>query len=665
MAGVLAPTISEVGASASAPSLPADTSIGDALSAAGNIFGAIAETAREEGGGGSATQTERDRAGFQPFVSSLQRLKRARDNNHIGSREYRIKFNNLYSQATAAFPDKVNMINDTFGSITGETVGEPVDSAPQSFAEFRAAALSDPNNHTARALYFQSVVMDPETGGVDEELTDTRWATAMAEHESMLAGVEQMRVQKERLTLRGEISNLEQDTGTEDFFAYWSNAANKTMNSVVEAIPMVFDNTELPPADMVEEGITELTATRDQIVTQATSLAANSGIVDNLRKKFGDDWEDQLVVGLNSGIRFLERLKAEPEGVIAQMEKRENIAAIKALREAGVTAPATLLNGKNEVLTNFLLQQFNTEFKTGIRNLNTNDILSTTPTDRAGMNTDDLVDEEGNTTPAYDGAKQQFNTNEMREQVRVGMAQFKAITEVGDDPFTVKKLTNEFIIAANTMNGLKVAEDTFDRVYDNKFFETYSLLDAQKADVMPGLNNAIALNLGSILTQRKVAAETGLRTVVGDQLPSFQLAFDGQEFTVINTNPGKTQNLTVFESRIKPFLEEHGLDFTLDGLRELRVLERDQAPALGLNQFLGEVNDELRYLNKIVGTINKFPDAIRSQLQIEKTRLPRTISSQKEYEELEFGEEYEVEYSDGSVWRLPKGKESSVTGPIR
>lgn len=662
MAGVLAPQISEVGASASAPSLPADTSIGDALSSAGNIFGAIAKTAGEEGTG---TQTERDRAGFQPFVSELQRLKRARDNGRIKAREYRIKFNNLYSQATAAFPDKVGMINDTFGSITGETVGEPVDSAPQSFAEFQAAALSDPNNHTARAIYFENVVIDPETGQVDPKLSSRKWAAGMAQHEAMLANVEVLKSRKEALTLRGEISNLEQEEGVEGFFAHWVSSANKTANSNVESMPLVFSNTELPPPQVIEEGITEVQAAIDQITTQANSLAAEAGIVDDLRKKFGENWQDQLTVSLQGQLRFLNRLKVEPEGVIAQIEKRENLAAIKSLHQAGVTAPATILNGKNEVLTNFLLQQFNTEFKTGIRNMNTNDILSTTPADRAGLNTDDLVDEDGQTTTAFDGTKQQFNANEMREQVRVGMAQFKAIPEVGDDPFAVKKLTNEYILAANTMNGLKVAEDTFDRVYDNQFFETYSLLDAQKADVMPALNNAIALNLGSILTQRKVAAETGLKTVVGDQLPGFQLVFNGSEFTVVNTNPTKTQNLTVFESRIKPFLEEHGLDFTLEGLRELQVLERDQAPALGLNQFLGEVNDELRYLNKIVGTINKFPEAIRSQLQIEKTKLPRTITSQKEYEELEFGEEYEIEYSDGSVWRLPKGKESTVTGPIR
>jgi len=255
-----------------------------------------------------------------------------------------------------------------------------------------------------------------------------------------------------------------------------------------------------------------------------------------------------------------------------------------------------------------------------------------------------------------------MNDFERTEEVIIGTATFGAFVPnhlesdrnraVAVDSFTASA-------AAMNTSTRPVAEETFDTVYDRKFFSTYEAITRAGDTVAANLQNVVAENLSTIFNQRKDLAETRIRNGFAETFPSISLQFNGTE-VFIDLGEPKTTN----ERFLRDTLKRQGLPHTFEGAKQLAILEPNNPIFLPFSEARGinDIRSDVAYTNKVLSTVNRLPDlASHINPRVEKefgfgqqgTDTTRTVrvSRIQDVDELRLGDTWEFVDEDGDVHR--------------
>jgi hypothetical protein len=645
MVGVLAPTIDEARGVQSAAGAQVDNTIGDALV---GIARGLDSAFSGRGGGSSPTQTDRDREALRPFVERALEIQKRREAG-MAPAEAEARQRRNFNEALSVLPDKADLVRSTIGNITGEVFAEPAKDLPTEERNALIGILTDPANPVGQAIFAESYSVD-SVGNFDPEATVLKARERWFNWNARLARVEQLKLLKEEADLGSQVVQLNQQAGVEQFMAEATADAQAAVEGLIKAFPSVLETGGTPLTR--ETLVTELTALKAQYRNRSLQLATEAGILDNIQKTFTGGL-DTVTLPIDNVIAFINRLTEQDVKVFEGLDAQSKVILLQALQGAGIAATGDVL--KSEFFANTFLGAVRSDVSRVIQDVQKNfEAFQTTPVDETlGA---DAVDDNGDPTPELSSFTNGLSNKEAVAQVRASVAQFKALDSVAEmTPESLRVGVNEFVIAAETMNnrGAAIAEDTFDQIYDSRFFNVFNLVDITGGPEVTALENAVVGNLTKILVQRKLAAEVAIRSV-GVNFPSLSIVFDGDKFTTEFSGEPKTDN----ESRLQRLLKAESLPVSMEGIRQFAKRDRARAIDLGLVPLLNEIDDQFRFLNKVVGVAGKFSDEMKEKiLPSNKLQSVPQIASTEEWSSLEEGAEYEVQYEDGTVRRFIKGEE--------
>lgn len=641
MAGFLAPQINDIGAARGSGVPPVDTSVGDALSGVSKIFDAAFSSV---GSGAQPTQKDRESATLQPIMQQIARLEAQRE--ELGPAQHGARVNSLFSAAVVANPTLIAELRAGVTAITGLEVGAPeVDLAQQMTDETINWLTTDPEGVALAPGLF---VYDTN-GEIDNDLTILNAIRARAQtnaDDAELArlttqlGIEQATSGINEVRLKGVVDE-------------WLFKSGKEAQEHVQGVIRGALNTGATVAD----GATVLAQLRDQRTLLANRFEAKAragGFANH------PDW--------NVGIAL-----APYDNFIASLTaKQEDIPRIfEALRSADAIAVGELINGVtgvggfqpdvvDYVFSNIIISGSAelTKMAEGLRASKTIVTLADQPLftpEATPVTQENPPVEGGSTTTEAQISAAGLSTDERRTEVTTGLVNFGAyLTENAVDESYRATAVESFTLAsaAMTTSPQPVAVATFDKMYDTKFFDTYTSVVGFGDETAGRLQNEVSHNLAVIFSQRETLARTRLSNAF-TTLPSLNLTFsDGKVMLAFDT---LGEGVTLQEKSILAKLDKFGLPRNMEGLLKLRDRDPVALSAVQLGAASGnlqDINKEVAYLNKIVSVVSRLPDLSSHLLPKIEERFETKvimIHSREEYTALPVGTNFSYQNDDGSV----------------
>jgi hypothetical protein len=204
-----------------------------------------------------------------------------------------------------------------------------------------------------------------------------------------------------------------------------------------------------------------------------------------------------------------------------------------------------------------------------------------------------------------------------------------------------------------------ITEATFDKVYGPKFFSTYGDITRHGDATAANFTSAVAINLGRVFEQRLGQANLLIANDFENLLPNLGLAFDGEKVVaVLETD----KNSTPTGKALATLLKKNKLPATLEGIKELARIDpfNPTFDQLNVGLFSGRgqlssIEQEMRYLNKVVGTVRKLPDLAPHVMPLIEARVnnvadqgPMVVTTE-DYNEVKSGDIFRWTDSEGNV----------------
>lgn len=655
MAGFLAPQISDIGAARGGGIPPVDTSVGDALTGVSRIFDAAFSGTRAQ-----PTQKDRDSSALQPFMQDISNLHAQRD--ELGSRQFQARLNSLFSAFAVANPQLITEAQTGVDAITGIKIGTEAIDLAQEITDVTINWLTTDPEGIALA---PGLFVYDENGELDSDLTILNAHRARSQSNADDAELAKLTVQLGIEQARSGINEVRLKGVVDEWLFKFGNEAQNHFQGVIRSA--------LNAGTTLADGATVLAQLRDQrtqLANRFESKARTGGFANH------PDWDVSIA------------LRSYDNAIASLTAKQEDIPRLfEALRSADATAVGELINGVigvggfqpdvvDYVFSNIIVFGSSelTAMAEGLRVSKTIATLADQPLftpEATPVTQDNPPVENGSTTSEAQITASGLSTDERRTEVKTGLANFGSYLQENalDENYRATAVEG-FTLAslAMTTSPQPVSVTTFDKMYDTKFFDTYTSIVGFGDEMSGRLQNEVSHNLAVIFSQRETLARTRLANAF-TTLPSLGLSFiDGKVVLAFNTFG---EGITTQEKNILAKLDQFGFSRDLEGILKLR--ERDPV-ALSVAQLgpasgnLQELNKEVTYLNKIISTISRLPDLSEHLLpKIEDGLAVRpVINSIDDYNSiwpnLPNGQEYIIMGTDGNPILVKKGFESFLFG---
>lgn len=611
MAGIFAPQLNEISAAPIGISSTPDASVPNLLSGVGNIIDSLGRNRT------TATQSDRDDAALRPAFADMQRLVALRDSGKLKSGEFTIRARALNKSTVAGFPHLRETISNGFSLIAGEeldiqinppNIGQELIEADTEFA------LNDPE---ARSRLSEAIIRNPDKS-INAEKSQLAVSALVASIQSSRAKSELRKRNVEDLKNQQAFDNLQQAAAIDPLLADMTLIAQDGVNaSIVE----FFNNPERTSLDAQEvlTGLNTLKATYEQNFIRE---AADSGVLD----------EDRFRSGLGVVMSVFDRqieaftaLAANEQRVAEILNAEDEQVAINMFRMMGVPR-----NNQSEgIVAINMLAQNSVAVDTAMKNTTKQLQLSATKESTVG----DTLDSEGALTPEAEAIVSTLSQADRVDDINANIDGFLTIEQTDDAVLSSvdnrRFLAEKFVLASNiiTTTGVPLDEASFDKVFPPKLLKQYDRITAFDDDISNSFKNAVGNGLENALDRRRNVVNLDIANGFSSEFPSMALKWDGSNYVVVVGQNGSPQ--TDKERNLFSALQTANLPFTLEGVEELGKLVRTEqitGTPSGLDpKFVRtfelttfnvqkgnfvDLKDNLRFLNKVVGTIGIFPDEL-------------------------------------------------------
>lgn len=640
MAGFLAPTIPDIGPAPRAPVAPADTSIGDAFSGVASIVNLVG---RSVGGTTTETQQDRDDRILRPTFDRFRALLAQRDSGDLTPAQFAARKSALISSSIAANPSQRSRIVDGLSVLAGEPVGVVEQTTEGILNDNRNVWLATPIG-AASAVLAVSESLDAE-GNLDARAFDLALNKVYNASLFEEAGAAQMQNEVEKAKLTLEYNNIKQDQFIDPLLSDQSIKAA----AIIEAHLSVFMKDTSGTSDDAVIAVAGLEKIKSEWRSNFTVDAASRGILDESSYTTGlavimKQFDDQIA--------YLQRIADSEAAQLTIRENRQTAAVIRILNEGGLLADEptrqafSIINLENNLVNVEQIALAMRKFAISSAPLaptasdpGTVSVYTDAFSVEAANLSEELQIMDVTTGIEYWKGGQSFKDEDIKNEDQRGML----VTNLG-----------RALGVLNT-TGDPISESTFDKVYDPAFVNQYKRITKFNDETARILENVVRTNLGTTLDKRREFTKTNIRNRLGDNFPGVTMKFDGEKFVI---DYGTGRGTTLPQRRLFDVLDRNGLPRTSEGIKTLlsgtQQLDKDELRAVQVVQ--GVASDEIDYLNKIVGTINLFPEfsetALPSATEFgeEGVRVsPIRVRNESDVSKLEFGEAWEFTDEDGNV----------------
>jgi len=653
VAGFLAPTLPDIAPAPRAPVAPADTSVGDALTGVAKIFDAAFT---ETGSKVRPTQKDRDTLTLQPFMSDIARLEAQRE--ELGPGQFKARLNGVFSSFVSTNPLLVAEARAGVVGLTGLEIGtEEIDV----LGSIEKNAISYLNTDEGAARLPDLMSRSLVDGELDNDLLVLNAIAAQAEDAKDDAELARLNVQLGIEQAKSGVNEVRLKGVVDEWLFKFGNEAQGHFQGVIRGA--------LSTNATVADGTTVIGQLRDQRAQLANKFEAKArqgGFANH------DDWDVSIPLrSYDNAIEALVRQQEDIPRLFEAMRASSSInlgETINAVTGVGGFQPEVI----DYVFRNIIVGGSSelTALAEGLRASKTKATLVDRPLFSVGaapVTEANPPTEGGAATPQAKVIASELSRDERQTEVMGGLANFGAyIIENGVDENYRATAVEGFTLAslAMTTSPQPVSVDVFDRMYDAKFFNTYTNITKFGDEVAGKLQTEVTHNLSVLFSQRTKLASTRI-TNSFDSVPSLGLSFkDGEIVLGFNTVGAGS---TAVEKKLLARLDQFGLPRNMSGILRLSDLDPITVNAAGLGPIEGNLRDlrkEVTYLNKITSTVARLPDIAQHVLpRIEEQLAVRpVISSAEEYNEivpnLPSGQEYIVIGSDGKPILVTRGSES-------
>jgi hypothetical protein len=654
LAGFLAPRLNEIAAAPGAGAAPADTSIGDLLSNVGSIFDAVGRSARNTGSG--PTQKDRDNKTLQPFAADIAHLEALRPS--IGESQFQSRVRAKFQEFGVNNPVLIGAARESVLGITGVEVGVEEFNAFDAQQDAVAAFAQTPRGQLALFSILPNA-KNPETGELDSDIAFAmlaQSAAAAAQDDAQLDAINLQLQKMQGLSAQREL--FLKDVVDERNNFYLGRAQETASGFALSAIE---SGAKLTDATAF---LTGLRQNRAALAQEIVRDAARGGFQNH-----PDFSVDNALAPYDILIDMVDGMGKDAVQAFANVQALEATEAARIVsgilgvplgtnRDVMAYFGQVMVDDNVKKLREGVVGLDKTKMKEAARgeSLFPQTAVATTP-DTPPVVGSDATDEATATARG-------LNDEERVNEVKVGMATFGTYLpngHGGNENFRAVAVES-FGRAAAAMNTSEqpVAGATFDKVYDNKFFTTYNDITRHGDGTAANLQSAVTKNLATVFEQRYGLAMIRLANDFSAEFPEIGLKFNGKEIEVDFSGTKAGKNKFLAET-----LQRKNLPFTLEGLRRLAILEPNNPAFLAFSETRGitSIIKEVKFLNKIIGTVNRLPDLAPHIIPAIEERVNNTgaakliINSREEYDPLDNGTVYWLRDSEGNLHRKVKGEE--------
>ncbi len=642
MAGFLAPTLSDIAPAPIAPAPRADTSIGDAFSGLGSLINLVGRGT----GGTTATETQQDRDDriLRPTFDSFRVLLAQRDSGDLTPSRFEALKTGLISSAIAANPSQRVDIVEGLSVLAGEPVGVVEESVAGIDRTNRNEWLTTVIGSTIASIAVGNSI--DEEGNLDAEALDLAVDTAYRAFLLDAADAKQIELSVNKAKLRLDYDNIKEAEWISPLLSAQTKTAGEAIHSSISA----FLNDTSGRSDDAISALVGLEAQKGHWINIFTLQAGDRGILDEASYKAGLGLIEQQ---FDTQISFLQEVVDSEAALTTVMQNRSDRAMITVLTNAGI--PATEESIK---LYSIILMEKNVK-EIGSLAMATTPPVITSPTFVP------TASEPGSPTVYTEEFSREAATltEELQiHDVTVGIEYWKGgrhfpdknMKDVDQRGGLVTKLGQA--LGVLNVTGDPISESTFDKVYDPDFINQYRRITKFDDETARTLENVVKLNLMTTLDKRRTFTETNIENRLGSDFPGVVMRFDGEKFII---NYGSGRATSVPQLKLFGIFDRHGVPRTSEGVTTLlegtQELSRDEIRDLRVVQ--GVSDDEISYLNKIVGTINMFPEFSEeslpgsSLLNLVEAPTVHKITTPEDVTALQKGDAWEFIDEDGTVHR--------------
>jgi len=653
LAGFLAPQLNEIGSSASGVGAPTDTTVGDALSGIGGLIDLLG--GGTGGGTVTVTQKDRDNATLQPFGAEINRLQQLRDK--IGPARFGTMLNSKFKEFAVTNGTLVSEAREIILGITGQDIGGEEFSIVNEVEEGVTKFLGTSRGQAVLPAVISAAT--DENGELDNDVAFNLLLEQSSLHAAEQAKLDALKLQADAETARGQINEAR--------------------------LAQVIDSQSLFYGDLALRDVVAFSALA---VQNETKVSDSPAILAALRQRENLHRNEVMDAARRGGYAnhpdFNVEDSLQPYTSTIKMIEDAGDDAVRAFEVLKAQDGATTLRVLNGLIGfgggNQELQRFAFGALLDKESANLEDMIRSMNPTRLREFTLDLPLFTGVSTPVTEDnppapvsvisgdvltAARGMNDFERKEEITVGVATFGSYvpshsTEVGTRATAVDGFATT--AAAVNSSDQDLAEATFDKIYDRKFFSTYEAITRFGDTVAANLQNIVAENLSVVFNQRKDLAETRIRNGFAETFPSINLQFNGNEVFVDLGEP-KTTN----ERFLRDTLKRRGLPNTFEGAKQLAILEPNNPIFLPFSEARGinDIRSDVAYVNKIIGTVNRLPDLsthIKPKIersfgfengQQSEVEVPNVIrvTRPEDVEKLSKGDTWEFIDADGDVHR--------------
>jgi hypothetical protein len=661
VAGIFAPQLNEIGAAPSGGGVSADTSVGDLLTNVGSILGAVG---RSTGTTTSATQKERDNETLKPFSAAVSKLDKLRPT--IGETQFHSRLRSTFKEFVTNNPIQAKEARASALALTGVELGTKefnlIDEQQEAIG-----AYVDTNEGQLAMFSVLSDAKDPVTGEIDGEMAFVLLSAAAKASAADKAELDRLNLTQQKEAATTGINENRLKSVIDDRL---SRGFNKFQGSAAGLIQAAIDSKA-----KLDDSTTFL-----QVLRQHRLAAENELNADATQGGYANhpDYNPSIALAPYDNLITL-----------VQDLGTDAVAGFEALQATDRTTSARFINGAagfggtNRDVVSFVSQSM---IQKGFVNLEAAvegmDVTAMREERRGAslfLGTATAVDPD---TPPTAGptfveeattVARNLTDDERVQEVSTNIATFGQYgTEAhgGSEKFR-SVAVESFGMASAAMNTSRrsIAESTFDKVYDTQFFITYSDIVRHGDQMSANLRAAVAENLATVFEDRVGLVQTRIANDFGSLLPNLGLSIDGAKANIV-LRKEKGAN-TAIEKALLSALAANNLPNTFAGIVELGKADPFNPIFETLNIGLfagrgqtGEIGKELKYVNKIIGVVDRLPDlSPHLKPQIEK-RLSGGIGAaipvvvdRGGWDALDMGASYYVVDSDGVRHLRIKGEE--------
>lgn len=660
MVGFLAPTISDISAAPSAPSSPADLSIGNALGGIGDIINLIGGAT----GGARPSQTDKDNDALRPHIVEAIRIERLRRSGDMSGPQLAALTTRNRLSALVALPGQSEKVNKALSSIHGFEVDvqqtDPVVELNKTITKF----YSDDPKGRERFPALVASSLNPD-GTINSEVLGRAQMADFLFQQSEDAADRVDADKLARLKLEGDIGSQESRNLMDVFYRenFVTSAATVKGLGFLATLELQGGGT---PADLTQMLILAKDA-RKAALGRIQARAVGKGLADE------EGFDPNIpLVPFDRAISTLTQMIGTPE-LINNMVRANQFNKI-----AIVAAAAGVIINPND--TQYFLELMRSQadpqkVKNAVELM---EKLAVQPDfiQFGALPVGDHVPGGDIIDPAFSEAAAGLSEAEQKEVVRSNLSgYYTGEGYSGDDP-VVREQGIEFFTAALGVlgaTGKDISETTFDQTFRPSFLKMYEQATSINDPTTAKFVDVVFTGLTQVLSQIKTNTNLTISNRFAAEYPGLKVIRKSDGVAAIKF----ASDITPEEIALKALLSKNSFPNSLDGLKSLIALPspedsgriiisspKDLLAIRDARRIIKALEPNLKYMNKVMKTqrdielVNQSNEAntglslILEDFPVDEERP--IISTEKEFEDLDPGQTFFV-VIDGRL--VPRVKE--------